>query len=130
MGTTLHAIIEEFSPESEFTHSDGTKDRTRACWFEMGTWEFGKAYELMVYLDGAKNGWPADSESISDPNLDLVADTGRQWCDVPFLERALKALEGKKEEVPWVTDALEALLAALHVMVAKGAVLRVLWYRM
>ena len=128
MGTTLHAIIEEFAPSAEITYADGQKGRTTACWFEMGTWEFGKAYELMVYLDGAKKDWPSNSAALQDPAHEYD-DECRQWCDVPFLERAFVELEKKKEEVPWVTDALEALLAALRVMVGKGAVLRVLWYR-
>lgn len=129
MGTTLHAIIEELAPSVEVTHADGTKERTRACWFEMGTWEFGKNYELMVYLDGAGKGWPEGSSSLVFGDHEFH-DECRQWCDVAFLERALVELAKKRGEIPWVTNALDALLAALRVMGKDGAVLRVLWYRM
>ena len=131
MGTTLHAIVEWFSPAAEFVLGDGTKERTLAIWCELGTWDFNKDYPLSIYLnENAENGWPLDSACAGDGDY-RYHDERQQWCDVATLEAALVDLQAQKDEdgLPPHTLTLEARIAALQVMQRGDVKLRVMWYR-
>jgi hypothetical protein len=132
MGTTLHAIIEEFHPAREIRHSDGQVTSTLAGWHEVGTWAFGKNYELSGYLhEHAEKHWPRESAALEKACYE-TSDQDRQWCSVQVLETALVDLDGRPledGETRWYRLDLAAMLAAIRTLVADGLEIRVLWFR-
>lgn len=140
VGTTLHAIVEAFSPAEDVTYGEGpdtTTMRTTALWSELGTWDFNKNYTLSIWLhDHASEGWPHDSPTLKDEYYDPL-DTDREWCPADILKGAIDDVAAKEAEYveegedPHVaTTELKALVAALDVLTANGWTVRVLWYRL
>jgi hypothetical protein len=121
MGTTLHAIVEVFSPAKE--------GLILGRWFDICTWDFGKEYAIICSLDEQYRGWPKDmSHEAKDANESGLADTGL-YC-YP-LDAALGLPDKKYDDddmCPFVWwRVFHAMLKAAK---REGLRLRVLFYQL
>jgi hypothetical protein len=114
MGTTLHAIIQRFSPANEWAVD---------FWHEVATFELNKYYEGMRWLhERAHPGWPVDRGSHESSEYEFCGEGAgqRYWGDVALMRRASEALD---------SSTVTAMHAAMQVLVTLRPV-RVLFYEM
>ena len=62
MGETLHALVDVWNPSGFGPHTRiSEQGRERGRWVETASSDFGKYYDLMIWLsDNARDGWPPE----------------------------------------------------------------------
>ena len=114
MGTTLHAIVEVLQPaNAEFQISEH--------WTDVCTWNFGKAYTLMLALrEAIYDDWPPrPSLMAQDLRHRGHADTGLMWGEPEHMPSP--TLDGYQREY---------FTALLDTMAAFKRPVRVLFYQL
>jgi len=116
MGTVLEARVEVYEAADP--------PHFRGAWYCLSTWELGKNYGLMMWLDKtAIRGWPPDVEPFDD--LDIVGGKQWLWADLLWLSTRREISDGDDLEREVIDEGVQrpswlALVASVAPLVGDG----------